>query len=52
MKISIEDLREAGDIAGQAGGAEAAIVAQFLVDLAVNGAIQLSWRNDRTAGGP
>jgi hypothetical protein len=35
MKISIEDLREAGDIAGQAGGAEAAIVAQFLVDLAV-----------------
>ncbi len=35
MKISIEDLREAAGIVGQAGGGEAAVVAQFVVDLAV-----------------
>jgi hypothetical protein len=35
MKISVEDLREAAGIVGQACGAEAAIVAQFVVDLAV-----------------
>lgn len=35
MKISIEDLHQAVDIVGQAGGSEAAIVAQFVADLAV-----------------
>jgi hypothetical protein len=35
MKISMEDLRKGAGIVGQAGGAEAAIVAQFVVDLAV-----------------
>jgi hypothetical protein len=35
MKISIEDLREAAGAVGEAGGAQAAIVAQFVVDLAV-----------------
>jgi hypothetical protein len=35
MKISLEDLREAAGIAGEAGGPETAIVAQFVVDLAV-----------------
>ena len=35
MKISIEYLRKVLGIVDQAGGAEAAIVAQFAVDLAV-----------------
>jgi len=35
MKISLEDLREAAGVAGEVGGPEAAIVAQFVVDLAV-----------------
>jgi hypothetical protein len=35
MKISLEDLREAAGVVGEAGGREAAIVAQFVVDLAV-----------------
>ena len=35
MKISLEDLREAAGVAGEAGGPEAAIVVQFVVDLAV-----------------
>ena len=35
MKISLEDLREAAAVVGEAGGPEAAIVAQFVVDLAV-----------------
>jgi hypothetical protein len=35
MKISIEALREAAGVVEQAAGAEAAIVAQFAVDLAV-----------------
>jgi hypothetical protein len=35
MKISLEDLREAAAVVGEAGGPEAAIVAQFAVDLAV-----------------
>ena len=35
MKISVDGLHKAGGIVGQAGGAEAAIVAQFVVDLAV-----------------
>jgi hypothetical protein len=35
MKISVENLRKAAGIAGQAAGPEAAIVVQFVVDLAV-----------------
>ena len=35
MKISVEDLRKTAEIVRQAGGAEAAIVVQFVVDLAV-----------------
>lgn len=35
MKLRIEDLRQALDVIGDAGGAEAAIVAQFALDLAV-----------------
>ena len=35
MKISLEDLREATSVVGEAGGPEASIVAQFVVDLAV-----------------
>ena len=35
MNISVEDLHRAAGIVGQAGGAEAVIVAQFVVDLAV-----------------
>ena len=35
MKLSIEDFREALDIVGDAAGQEAAIVAQFALDLAI-----------------
>ena len=35
MKLSIEDFREALDIVGDSAGQEAAIVAQFALDLAV-----------------
>jgi hypothetical protein len=35
MKLSVQDFRQALDIIGDAGGAEAAIVAQFALDLAV-----------------
>jgi len=35
VKLSIEDFREALDIVGDAAGQEAAIVAQFALDLAV-----------------
>jgi hypothetical protein len=35
MKISLDDLREAAAVVGEAGGPEAAIIAQFVVDLAV-----------------
>ncbi len=35
MKLRVEDLRQALDVIGDAGGAEAAIVAQFALDLAV-----------------
>jgi len=35
VKLSIEDFREALDIIGDAAGQEAAIVAQFALDLAV-----------------
>jgi hypothetical protein len=35
MKLSIEDFRQALDLIGEAGGTEAAIVAQFAFDLAV-----------------
>jgi hypothetical protein len=35
MKIRLEDLREAAAVVSEAGGPEAAIVAQFVVDLAV-----------------
>lgn len=35
MKLSIEDIREALDIVGDAAVPEAAIVAQFALDLAV-----------------
>jgi hypothetical protein len=35
MKLSVGDFRQALDIIGDAGGSEAAIVAQFALDLAV-----------------
>jgi hypothetical protein len=35
MKLNIEDFRQALDLIGEAGRAEAAIVAQFALDLAV-----------------
>ena len=35
MKLSAEEFRDAIGIIGEAGGAEAAIVAQFALDLAV-----------------
>jgi len=35
VKLSIEDIREALDIVGDSAGQEAAIVAQFALDLAV-----------------
>jgi hypothetical protein len=35
VKFSIEDLREAVDIVGNSAGPEAAIVAQFALDLAI-----------------
>jgi len=35
MKLRIEDVRQALDVIGDAGGTEAAIVAQFALDLAV-----------------
>ena len=50
MKISLEDLREAAAVVGEAGGPEAAIVAQFAVDLAVTAQFNANWRSDCTAG--
>lgn len=35
MKVSVDDFRQALDIIGDSGGQEAAIVAQFALDLAV-----------------
>lgn len=35
MKLSVEDFRQVLDAIGDSGGAEAAIVAQFALDLAV-----------------
>ena len=36
MQLSIEEFRDAVDLLGNAGGAEAAIVAQLVLDLAVS----------------
>jgi hypothetical protein len=44
MKISIEDLHQAVDIVGQAAGPEAAIVAQFVADLAITAQFNASAR--------
>jgi len=51
MKISIEDLRKGAGIVGQAGGAEAAIVAQFGKDLSgIDGAAAGERLHDRRIG--
>jgi len=40
MKLNIDDFRKALDVIGDAGGTEAAIVAQFALDLAVTARFQ------------
>ena len=40
MKVNVEDFKDALEIIGDAGGAEAAIVAQFVLDLAVTARFQ------------
>jgi len=40
MKVNVEDFKHALEIIGDAGGAEAAIVAQFALDLAVTARFQ------------
>jgi len=40
MKVNVEDFKHAIEIIGDAGGAEAAIVAQFALDLAVTARFQ------------
>lgn len=40
MKVSVDDFRHALDTIGDSGGQEAAIVAQFVLDLAVTAQFQ------------
>lgn len=40
MKVNVEDFKHALEIIGDAGGAEAAIIAQFALDLAVTARFQ------------